>query len=138
MILHDNDAYVFEELEQDRVLLFTWKHVPGLGIELFKDAILEFAALCRKHEPAKGVIDACQLDQSSPAVAWLRGQASEEAQPYDDWWAREVLPIYISASLGQLAVATGDPGAPGEVPKPQRDAALRMGYFPDLDAARAW
>lgn len=138
MMLTDTTAYTFEMVPDQDALLFSWKPVAGLKAALFRTAISEFAHLCLKHRPVRGVIDAQQLDQDSSAFAWLRGSTEDEVEPYDEWWEREIFPLYIQAGLEKLAVATGDPNAPGEVPVPPNDAALRMGYFHQLKHAYAW
>lgn len=85
------------------------------------------------------VIEAADLDQSSPAVAWLHGNNSEtQTEDYMTWWTREIVPLYHDAGIVSLAVDTGDPNAPGELPKIPPEVNFRIGYFPNLEAAMQW
>ena len=136
--LVENEAYGFVLSEDQRVLLFIWKRVEGLSIELFKRGISEFAELCRNHRPSNAVIDAGALDQESPAVAWLRSSGVESTEGYMDWWAREIVPLYNHAGIASLAVATGDPNAPGMLPNLPPEVRFKVGYFPDLETSLAW
>lgn len=137
-IITKNDAYSFTKLETEKTLLFTWKHVPGLEIDIFKSGIVEFAKLCSEFLPKKGIIDATKLDQESPAVTWLRGESQTEEEKYDAWWMHKIVPTYNSSQLVGLAVATGDPSAPGELPKAPEGVAFKMGYFADLKSSVDW
>ena len=134
----ENNSYSFSRLETEDAILFTWKHIPGLEVSLFKAGLQAFAELCRQHNPAKGIIDATALDQQSAAVAWLRGQSDAEAQTYDNWWLEEIVPKYNAANLTGLAVATGDPSAPGELPNLPEAVKFKVGYFPDIAASVDW
>lgn len=137
--LEDNAAYGFELSEDRKTLLFTWKRVEGLSVAIFKKGILEFAELCQSHGPAYAVINAAALDQMSPAVAWLRSQEGvSEPEDYNSWWMREIVPLYRVAGVSSLAVATGDPKAPGELSDLPPAVSFRMGYFPDLETSLAW
>lgn len=137
--LEDNAACHFELSEDGRILLFTWKRVEGLSVALFKRGIADFAQLCQSHRPDYAVIDAAALDQASPAVAWLRSQDSaSESEDYNSWWMREIVPLYRDAGVSSLAVATGDPGAPGELSDLPPAVSFRMGYFPDLETSLEW
>ena len=138
MILANETAYYFEKTENNDTLLFSWKPNVTVDVAQFRMAISEFAQLCLKHRPQRGVIDAQQLDQTGTGFAWLRGSKEGQPDSYDEWWAREILPVYVQAGLAKLAVATGDPNAPGEVPIPDTSGAFRMGYFFGLDDAHAW
>lgn len=137
-IIAKNYAYNFRKMETEGALLFTWNHVPGLDIALFKTAILEFAQLCAELMPRKGIIDATALDQNSAAVGWLRGQPSAEEVSYDDWWLSEIVPKYNAAQMAGLAVATGDPSAPGALPHLPEAVSFKVGYFPDMKASLGW
>ena len=137
--LEDNEAYQFELSEDLKTLMFTWKRVEGLSVAVFQKAILEFAQLCRTHGPAYAVIDATALDQASPAVTWLRSQDSaQEREDYNSWWMRFIVPLYRDAGIASLAVATGDPNAPGELPGLPPAVSFKVGYFPDLETSLAW
>ncbi|WP_299748030.1 hypothetical protein [uncultured Tateyamaria sp.] len=138
MIFANETAYRFEKLNDQDTLLFSWKPAPGVDPALFRRAISGFARLCKEHRPSRGVIDAQDLDQSSSAFAWLRGSEEDQLESYDAWWAREVLPVYVQAKLDKLAVVTGDPSAPGEIPVPNNTAQFRMGYFHSLQDALSW
>lgn len=134
----ENEAYSFTRLENEQALLFTWKHVPGLEVAVFRTGIVEFAKLCAELRPQKGIIDATKLDQESPAVAWLRGQSATAEEAYDAWWMREIVPTYNACHLAGLAVATGDPSAPGELPNMPEAVAFKVGYFADLETSLNW
>ena len=138
MIIANETAYRFEMLDDRNTLLFSWKPLRGVDPALFRKAISEFAQLCKEHRPARGVIDAQALDQSSSAFAWLRGAEEGQSETYDDWWARDILPVYVQAELKKLAVATGNPDAPGEIPVPDNAGVFRMGYFYSLEDALSW
>lgn len=134
-----NEQYSFVANEDDTALLFDWKHVPGLSVRDFQKGIAEFAALCRARSPRHPVIDASALDQGSAAVAWLRGQDGATGDDlYVAWWMREIVPVYHEAGIASLAVATGDPNAPGELADIPPGVNFRMGYFPDLASAIRW
>lgn len=137
--IEDNNYYTFSKVTTDTALLFTWKHVPNLEIQIFKNAIQKFANLCQIHHPEMAVIDAGSLDQESPAVKWLRGQETDANDViYDHWWLNEIVPIYNSSSVKRLSVATGDPNAPGEIDLGLEIIKFKIGYFPDLDVALTW
>ncbi len=51
---------------------------------------------------------------------------------------REIVPVYHEAGIASLAVATGDPNAPGELADIPPGVNFRMGYFPDLASAMRW
>ncbi len=137
--LERNEAYGFNLTEDGKVLLFTWYHVPGLSVALFQSGITDFARRCKAHKPSYAVINASALDQNSPAVAWLRSHAAEsEVEDYNSWWGREIVPLYHDAGITGLAVATGDPNAPGELPGLPPELRFKVGYFPDLETSLAW
>lgn len=133
--LSDNDQYSVVSIEDRNTLLFSWKSVEGLSVQIFRDGIIALADECRTHKPDRVVIDASALDQSSPAVAWLRGGTNDTEEDYNVWWAREIVPIYNTAGISTLAVGTGDPNAPGELQKVPPGVNFKIGYFADLDAA---
>ncbi len=131
--------YSFSQADNTEALLFTWKPTNGLGAQDFRAGIAAFADLCKTRRPTRAVIDARALDQASPAVAWLRGHDDgTEAETYNAWWLREIVPAYHAAGIASMAVATGDPNAPGEIPSPAPEVHFKIGYFPDLDTASAW
>lgn len=138
-LIEENDQYRFVQSADKRALLFEWKHIDGLGIDDFRKGITEFASQCKIHRPVYAVIDAAALDQSSPAVAWLRAQDTGAGrEEYSTWWARDIVPIYHAAGISSLAVGTGDPNAPGELASRPLGVNFKMGYFPDLDSALRW
>ncbi|WP_282605404.1 hypothetical protein [Pelagibius sp. Alg239-R121] len=138
-LLKDNSNYSFVQSEDKKLLLFNWKHVAGLSIQVFQRGISKFAEQCKRHKPTHAVIDARALDQGSPAVAWLRSQDVETTlEDYMTWWTREVLPVYQDAGISSLAVATGDPNAPGELTSLPPEVRFKMGYFPDLETSLDW
>ncbi len=119
-------------------LRLDWNAVPGLSAPDFARGIVAFADACGTHRPRLAVIDARGLDPDSPAVAWLRGQARIEGlDAYDPWWSAEVVPRYHAAGIASLAVATGDPAAPGALPA-REGVRFAIGYFPDVEAALAF
>ncbi len=136
-ILSDTEQYRLV-LRGDDVLLFDWKSVKGLSASDFRQGILAYAQQCQQHGPAKAVINAMVLDQTSEAIAWLRGDNSHQNESYDDWWAREIVPLYHSGNIATLAVATGDPNAPGELPNVPSFVKFKIGYFPDLQSSLQW
>ena len=84
------------------------------------------------------LIDASLLDQSSPAVSWLRAQQlAGEREDYRTWWTREIVPAYHVAGITCLAVGTGDPNAPGVLPDTP-GVHFKIGYFPDISTALGW
>lgn len=137
--IFENNQYSFVLSEDQQALLFDWKHVKGLSAQDFRKGIADFAGQCKKHKPARAVIDATQLDQTSPAVAWLRAKnADTNEEAYGQWWAREIVPVYHAAGVSSLAVATGDPNAPGELTNLPPEVHFKVGYFPDLETALQW
>lgn len=134
----NNEQYRFVQSADKGTLLFEWKHVAGLKPQDFRRGIVAFADLCKVHKPACAAIDASLLDQSSPAVAWLRAQdVAGEAEDYQSWWMREIVPAYHDAGVARLAVGTGDPNAPGELPGIP-GVTFKIGYFADIGTALAW
>jgi len=137
--LEENNQYSFVlSDEKETILLFTWKHVPGLSGSDFQAGIAAYAKLCEIHKPTKAVIDASSLDQASQAIAWLRGNNDGMSEDYNTWWTRAIVPVYHKAGILALSVATGDPNAPGELPNVPPGVEFKIGYFPDLDAAMSW
>lgn len=137
-LIANNEQYRFVQSADTKTLLFEWKHIAGLKTHDFRNGIAAFAEHCKVHEAAYAAIDASLLDQDSPAVAWLRGQdVAEETEDYQTWWRRDIVPIYNDAGVVALAVGTGDPNAPGELPAVQ-GVGFKIGYFPDIDAALGW
>ena len=84
------------------------------------------------------MIDATALDQSSPAVSWLRAQhVAGEKEDYQTWWMRDIVPAYHDAGVVCLAVGTGNPDAPGELAGIP-GVNFKIGYFPDINTALGW
>ncbi len=138
-VIDENSQYRFALTEDKQALLFKWKRVEGLSAWDFRKGITEFAAQCKKRKPTRAVIDATELDQSSPAVAWLRAQnADTNEEAYTKWWAREIVPVYHDAGISSLAVATGDPNAPGELSNLPPEVHFKVGYFSDLETTLQW
>lgn len=136
--IEDNRQYRFTQSADSKTLLLKWKHVAGLTPKDFRMGIAGFSGQCKAHKPDYAVIDTTALDQSSPAVSWLRALSVEgELEDYQTWWMRDVVPDYHDAGVVCLAIGTGDPNAPGEVGGVP-GVNFKMGYFPDLDAALAW
>lgn len=138
-IIEENERYSFVLTEDKTVLMFSWKHIEGLIVEIFQKGIAEFAAQCKAHKPTRAVIDAAELDQGSPAVAWLRGQNTDtDKEDYITWWTREIVPMFHDAGIVSLAVGTGDPNAPGELPEIPPGVNFKIGYFPSFESAMQW
>ena len=137
--IEENEQYKFVLAENKATLIFSWNHIEGLSAESFRAGIAGFAAQCKAHKPQRAVIDAAALDQGSPAVAWLRGQDADTGkEDYMTWWAREIRPLLNEAGIGSLAVGTGDPNAPGELPEVPPGVNFKIGYFPTLESAMQW
>ncbi len=137
-LIANTEQYRFAQSADAKTLLFEWKHIAGLGAQDFRDGIAAFAEQCRVHRASYAAIDAALLDPSSPAVCWLRGQdVAGETEDYQTWWIRDIVPVYHDAGVQCLAVGTGDPNAPGELPSVQ-GVDFRIGYFADIDAALGW
>ena len=138
-MIDDNSHYSFVLSEDKQTLLFSWKPIEKLSAQDFRRGIAAFADQCKKHKPAHAVIDATTLGQGSPAVAWLRAQNIDtDEETYVKWWAREIVPVYHDADISSLAVATGDPNAPGELANPPPEVNFKVGYFQDLETTLQW
>lgn len=134
--IDDHDQYTIARVG-DAVLL-AWKETPGLSADDFASGITRFATHCEQGKPTRAVIDARRLDQTSQATSWLRNQETVDGlDPYQTWWEREIDPRYNAAGIDSMAVATGDPNAPGQIPSPT-SAHFAVAYLSDLDAARTW
>lgn len=134
----EHDNYSISLSEEGTTMLFSWKRTPGLSAQAFADGITDFATQCVAHHPSRAVIDARQLDPDSEGVGWLRGRAEiDDLDAYEPWWVEMIVPRYHDASITSLAVATGDPNAPGEV-QTSEAVDFRMGYFNDVESASAW
>ncbi len=121
-----------------KLLLLNWKKVEILSTKEFRDAVEAFAGHCKIQKPTRAIIDARGIDPNSAALGWVSGQESDsEAEEYMAWWAREVMPTYNDSGISSLAVATGNPKAPGETPAPP-SASFKTGYFDDLESAMSW
>ncbi len=130
--IEDNGQYTISQSGSD--LVFTWKYVAGLSIKDMASGIKSFATHCKSLKPHRAVIDARQLDPKSPGLGWVSGQQKfEEQEEYKPWWLREIIPLYNEAGISSLAVATGNPQAPGETETP--GAKFKMGYLNSLDDA---
>ena len=138
-LTEDNNHYRITLDKENEALVFSWKHVAALSIQDMQNGIAEFAGQCSTRRPARAVIDARKLDPDSPARAWVSSQKTFPGQEeYGPWWVREIVPVYRDAAIASLAVATGDPKAPGEITSLPPGVTFRMGFFPDLDAAMRW
>ena len=138
-LVEDNKQYSFVLDDSVKTLLFDWKFVEGLSAADFRAGIVRFADLCKVHRPLHAVINAVELDQESPAVEWLRSQDSTAGETdYITWWALQIVPVYNDAGIKSLAVATGDPEAPGELSNLPKDVQFKVGYFPDLETSIGW
>jgi len=138
-LLEETDHYTYHLTADKSAVLSRWKPVAGLSIEDFQNGIAGLAAQCATHRPARAAINAAALDQNSPAYAWLRGQNPDTGrEKYDDWWTRVILPVFHDAGINSLAVGTGDPNAPGELPQIPPGVKFKIGYFPDITAALEW
>jgi len=135
-VIENHPQFTISSAETE--VLLDWKSTSGLSATDFAEGIAKFATHCTIAKPARAVIDARKLDQSSEAVSWLRAQrAVDGLDSYESWWAAEIVPLYNRAEIASLTVATGDPNAPGEIPAPE-GAGFAIGYFGDLDTARTW
>jgi len=138
-LIEDTNKCRFSQSLDAQMLLLEWKTVPGLLVEDFADGISQLAEHCQDHKPSHVVIDARKLDQDSAAVAWLRGEGSDaNGDSYQTWWMRDIVPAYNTAGIISLAVATGDPNAPGELPEIPPGVDFRIGYYHDLASAVDW
>ncbi|MGI9450173.1 MAG: hypothetical protein ACR2QH_06000 [Geminicoccaceae bacterium] len=137
--IEENAHYSITSDDENGTLVFSWKPVAGLGIRDMQDGIATFAGQCKLRKPAQAVIDARKLDPDSPARAWVSSQKTFPGQEdYGPWWSREIVPVYNDAGIASLAVATGDPNAPGEIASAPPGVTFKMGFFPNLDAAMRW
>ena len=137
--IEENSQYKINQSVDNSELSFNWDHVEGLSINDFKKGIAQFATQCEANKPNRAVIDARNLDQHSPAIAWLSGQEKfADEEDYMPWWIREVVPNYNDAKITSLAVATGNPQAPGELKEMAPEVGFKVGYFNSLDDARNW
>jgi len=119
--------------------MFNWRYVEGLSVIDFQKGITGFAFVCKEYKPNYAVIDASELDQNSPAVAWLHGHISNsEKEDYMTWWSREIVPVYHDSGIVSLAVGTGDPNAPGELSNIPPEVKFKIGYFPNFKSALQW
>ncbi len=134
----EHDHYSNSLSEDGIAMLLSWNRSPGLSAQAFADGIIDFATQCVAHHPSRAVIDARQLDPDSEGVAWLRGKSEVDGlAAYEPWWAETIVPLYHDAGISSLAVATGDPNAPGEV-STAPEIKFLMGYFDDVEAASTW
>ena len=115
-IVEDVAQYRTVLTEDEKALVLSWKHVAELSIEDFRMGVIRFASQCKTHKPARAVIDARKLDPAGDSLAWVSGQKKfTNEEEYAPWWTREIVPIYHEAGIASLAVATGNPNAPGEL-----------------------
>ena len=138
-VLEDNDRYRIVLASDQSYLLLDWKQRAGLGLEDFRKGVAEFAGRCKTHRPTRALIDASQLDPSGTAVGWVSGRETPSGEEeYLTWWVREIVPVYHDAGISSLAVAIGDPNAPGALSDLPPGVSFRIGYFPDLGSAKEW
>ena len=138
-VLADHNQYRIVLAPDQNALLFEWKRVEGMGLQDFRSGVAEFAGLCKTRQPTRALIDARQLDPSGTALAWVSGRETPAGEEeYMTWWSREIVPVYHEAGISSLAVATGDPNAPGELPHLPSGGNFKMGYFSDLESALGW
>jgi len=138
-IIEENSQYTFLFNKEEMVFMFRWKFVDGLDVDYFEKGITAFALLCKEYKPRYAVIDASELDQNSPAVAWLHGRISNtQEEDYMTWWLREIVPIYHDSGIVSLAVGTGDPNAPGELSNSPPEVKFKIGYFQKFESALQW
>ncbi len=136
-LFKDHDQYTFARLAEN-ALLFTWKHVPGIGLEDFRNGIVAFADECKTERPGRAVVDARQLDPNSAAMGWVSGQVTPpNEEEYNTWWGHTIAPVYAAAGVAGLGTATGDPNSPGEVELPV-EVGFKVGYFADVESVIAW
>jgi len=134
----EHDHYTISLSDDGTMMLFDWIQNSGLSALDFAQGITDFAGQCVAHQPARAVVDARHLDQESEAFSWLRGQIQIDGlDAYDPWWMQTIVPLYHDAGIAAMAVATGDPTAPGEVPTPP-EVNFQIGYFPDLESASSF
>ncbi|MBI3524716.1 MAG: hypothetical protein HY066_09335 [Betaproteobacteria bacterium] len=137
--IKESDQYTVVKSGDGSELCFTWSHTEGLGLGDFKKGIIEFVNQCKTHRPIHAVFDARRLDKDSPAFGWVSGQQKFEGEEeYMSWWTREVAPGYNSSKIATLGIATGNPEAPGEIPKPPPGVDFKLGYFNSLEDVRNW
>jgi hypothetical protein len=137
-LVDDHKHYSCVLSSNGEVLLLAWKKHEQLNVQDFRDVVADFAGQCKTHKPARAVIDARGVDPDTAALGWVSGRkkvAGEEE--YMAWWAREVIPVYNDSGISSLAVATGNPNAPGETPAPPV-AKFKTGYFNDVESALSW
>jgi len=137
--IEQNQLYDFRLIEGKSILMFIWKHSAGLSVQDFQEGIVKLATHCKTYKPARVVIEATELDQGSPAIAWLRGQNSDaDIEDYTQWWMANIVPSYHESAINSLAVATGDSNAPGELQQSPPGVNFKMGYFHSLGSALQW
>lgn len=138
-VIADKQNFRLILVENEDTIEFLWKRNDQLSATEFQQGILSFAQQCQHYAPNHALIDATLLDPQSQAIMWLRDQIEDQTiENYDQWWNREIVPLYHKAKITHLAIGTGDPNAPGELPAMAPDIRFRMGYFPDLSSARSW
>lgn len=138
-IVEESSQYSITLNEDKTALIFSWQYIKGLSINDFQKGISEFAVECNNHKPNYAVIDASNFDQDSPAIAWLQDRiTNSQKENYMTWWSREIVPIYHDAGIISLAVGTGDPNAPGELPNTPPGVKFKIGYFPNFESALQW
>lgn len=139
MTVENHPHYSIVLRADKKALVFNWKQVVELSLQDFRKGVAEFAGQCKTHKPSAAVIDARQLDPNGVAVGWVSGRKkSPDEEEYGLWWARDIVPIYHDAGISSLAIATGDPNAPGEAKQVPPGVNFKMGYFTDLESALRW
>lgn len=137
--IEQNALYHFRLIGDKSVLMFAWKYSAGLSVQKFKDGIITIASHCKTYTPARVVIEASELDQNSPAVAWLRGNTSDtDVEDYTQWWIANIVPIYNESAINSFAIATGDSHATGELQESPPGVNFKIGYFQNIDSALQW
>jgi len=137
--IDDSENCCLSQSKDGQTLFLAWKSVPGLLVQDFAEGVSKLAMQCGIRQPKYAVIDAQKLDPTSPAVAWLRGEGTDaNGDNYQTWWMRDIVSAYNDAGIVSLAVATGDPSAPGELQETPPGVNFKIAYFPELSAATTW
>lgn len=136
--IKENEFYAINLNDSISALKLAWKENSQLDITEFKKGIIAFAESNSTHKPQRAFIDASQLNPNGNPVGWVSGQKEiEGVEEYNSWWGREIAPILNESQILGLAVATGNPNAPGEIPSPEV-ANFKIAYFTDFDQLLAW
>ena len=137
--IQNHAHYTISSLDNGQMLLFVWKQIADLSLENFKAGVASFANQCKKHRPKRIVFDARMLASHLDLIGWISGRKKiDNEETYSSWWLQNIVPSYHEVGILSLAVATGDPSAPGELPNKPEGVNFKVGYFPDLESALAW